>query len=77
MTYGASRDQGLRMLREGLRLNPGSASVMIQCADSMLMLSGAAVADEASRLYERAAASEAPDAIERLYIERARLELQD
>ncbi|HSW17097.1 MAG TPA: hypothetical protein VLJ86_07720 [Ramlibacter sp.] len=77
MTYRASKEKGMLMLREGLRLNPGSAIAMIECANSMLMLMGEAAAVEASRLYERAAACDAVDALERLNIERARLELQD
>jgi hypothetical protein len=77
MTHGASRERGMHLFREGLRLRPDCASVLSDAAKGMLMLEGKASSEEADRLYERAAAVEPLDAIEHLSVERARTELQD
>lgn len=77
MTYGASRERGLQLFNEGLRLNPDSPIALIEYAAGLLMLEGDACQEEASRLYERAAACQPQDAVERLHVERARLELQE
>ena len=77
MTYGAKRELGLQLFGDGLRLNPESPIALIEYAAGLLMLEGDARQEEATRLYERAAACEPLDAVERLHVERARLELQD
>ena len=77
MTYGAKKDTGLMLFREGLKLNPDSAIGMIEYANGMVMLEGDKRMKEATRLYEQAAASEPLDATERLDVEMARVELQD
>lgn len=77
MTYGASRETGLRMFREGLRLHPRSPLGMLEAAHGLLMLEGDAARDEASRLWEQAAACVPLDAVERLHVERARAALDD
>ncbi len=76
MTYGANRETGLRLLREGLRLNR-SPLALVETANGLLMLEGDAAREEAQALYEEAAAFEPADAIERLNVERARAELDD
>ena len=76
MTYGANRETGVRLLREGLRLNR-SPLAMLEAAHGLLMLQGDEVRPEAQALYEEAAGFEPVDAIERLNVERARVELQD
>jgi tetratricopeptide (TPR) repeat protein len=77
MTYGARKEAGLRLFEDGLRLNPGSAIGLIEYANGLVMLEGEARADEATRLYEQAAASTPMDAAEWLDVERARDELRD
>ncbi len=76
MTYGANREAGLRLLREGLRLNRSPLALM-ETANGLQMLEGDAAREEAQALYEEAAGIEPVDAIERLNVERARAELQD
>lgn len=77
MTYGARKDTSLALFREALRLHPGSAIAMTEYANGMVMLEGDKRMKEATGLYEQAAASEALDAMERLDVDMARVELQD
>ena len=77
MTYGAKKDTGLALFRQALALNPGSAIAMTEYANGMVMLEGDTRMKEATRLYEQAAASDPLDAMERLDVEMARVELQD
>ena len=77
MTYGARKDTGLALFKEALKLNPGSAIAMTEYANGMVMLEGNKRMKEATRLYEQAAATEALDAMERLDVDMARVELQD
>ncbi|SFC16939.1 hypothetical protein SAMN05216344_11094 [Polaromonas sp. OV174] len=77
MTYGAKKDLGLALYKEGLKLNPGSAIAMTEYANGMVMLEGDKRMKEATQLYERAAACKALDAMERLDVEMALAELQD
>ncbi|WHZ10383.1 MAG: putative tetratricopeptide repeat family protein [Burkholderiaceae bacterium] len=77
MTYGAKKDAGLALFNEALRLNPGSAIALIEYANGLVMLEGDAKIDEATRLYEQAAAAKPLDAAERLDVEMAKTELQD
>jgi hypothetical protein len=76
MTYGAKHDIGLRMIREGLRLNAGSAAMLMEGAHALLLLEGETASEEATHLYEQAAHCEPLDAVDQLHIERARVELQ-
>ena len=77
MTYGAKKDTGLKLFQEALKLNPGSAIGMIEYANALVMLEGDKRMKEATQLYEKAAASEPVDAMERLDIEMARAELEE
>ena len=76
MTYGAKRDIGLRMIREGLRLNPGSAAVLMEAAKALVLLEGEAASEEAAALWAQAAGRDPLDAVERMHVERARVELK-
>ncbi len=76
MTYGAKRDEGLRLFRKALELNPDSAIARIEYANAMVMLDGKKALKEAEALYAQAAECEAMDAMERLDIELARSELE-
>lgn len=77
MTYGVSRDIGLKLFREALRLNPGSPLVLLEAGHGLLMLNGDEAIEEARQLYERAACCEPRDAIEQLVVRRARMEMHD
>ncbi|HZN47252.1 MAG TPA: hypothetical protein VFB71_06485 [Ramlibacter sp.] len=75
MTYGARKDTGLQLFEEALRLHPHSPIALIEYANGLVMLEGEQKMAEATRLYERAAALEPVDAMERLNIALARTEL--
>lgn len=75
MTYGASADTALAHLQEAQRLAPESAAVLHECASALVQLDGEARLAEATRLLERAARLTASDAVERLWVELARLDL--
>jgi tetratricopeptide (TPR) repeat protein len=77
MTHGANKETGLRLFQDGLKLHPGSAIGMIEYANGLVMLEGAARTADATRLSERAAALEPADARERLDVELARAGLSD
>ena len=77
MTYGVKKDTSLALFKQALTLNPGSAIGMTEYANGMVMLEGDKRMKEATRLYEQAAACEPLDAMERLDVEMARVELQD
>lgn len=77
MTYGAKKDTGLALLQEALKLNIESAIGMIQYANAMVMLEGEKMMKEATRLYQQAAAAQPMDAMERLDVEMAKVELEN
>ena len=77
MAYGARKDTGLALLQQALNLNFESAIGMIEYANAMVMLEGDKMMSEATRLYQQAAAATPIDAMERLDVEMARVELQD
>ncbi|NMM89748.1 hypothetical protein B2J88_36350 [Rhodococcus sp. SRB_17] len=77
MTYGAKKEKGLQLFAEALKLNPGSAIARIEYANALVMLEGDKRMDEATALYEQAAAMEPRDAAEHLDVDLARAELQD
>ena len=77
MTYGAKKDTCLALLQQALKLNFDSALGMIEYANAMLMLEGEKVLHEATRLYQQAAAAKPLDAMERLDVELAKVELED
>ena len=76
MTYGAKKDTGLALLQQALKLNFESAIGMIEYANAMMMLDGDKMMKEATQLYQRAAAAQPMDAMERLDVEMARVELE-
>lgn len=77
MTYGAKKDTGLALLQQALKLNFESAIGMIEYANAMLMLDGEKMLKEATRLYQQAASAKPLDAMERLDVEMAKVELAD
>jgi len=76
-TQGASKDTGLAMYKQALKLNPSSAIAMIEYANGLVMLEGDKKMKEAEKLYAEAAACEPKDAMERLDVEMAKAELED
>ena len=76
MTYGAKKDTGLALFQQALKLNFASAIGMIEYAHAMLMFDGDKMMHEATRLYQQAAAAEPMDAMERLDVEMAKVELE-
>ena len=77
MAYGASKNAGLGLFNQALRLNVASAFGMLEYAHAMLMLDGEKMLTEANRLYQLAACAQPMDAMERLDVEMARAELAD
>jgi tetratricopeptide (TPR) repeat protein len=77
MTYGAKKDQGLKLFQEAIKLNPSSAIAMVEYANGLVMLEGDKKMKDATKLYEQAAACKAQDAMERLDVEMAKAELED
>jgi tetratricopeptide (TPR) repeat protein len=77
MTYGARKDISLKLFEKALSLTPDSAIAKIEFANALVMLDGDRSMDEATRLYQLAAAAKARDAMQRLDIEMAKAELAD
>jgi tetratricopeptide (TPR) repeat protein len=77
LTYGASRDAAQQHFQRALELAPDSAIYAVEYANALVMMHGKSRMAEAVKLYERAAASEAMDAMERLDVAMAQAELAD
>lgn len=77
LTYGAKKDEGIKLFKKALDLNPNSAIARIEYANALVMLDGKKKMDEAVKLYEEAAAFDAIDAMERLDVQMAQDELED
>lgn len=77
LTYGASKDEGVAHFRSAIKLNPHSAIARIEQANGLVMMFGKGRLEEATRLYEEAAACTPMDAMERLDVELAKSELAD
>lgn len=76
-TQGASKDTGLSMFKQALKLNPDSAIAKIEYANGLVMLEGDKKMKEAEKLYAEAAECEPKDAMERLDVEMAKAELEE
>ena len=76
VTYGAKKDAAIEHFQKALKLNPDSAIARIEYANGLIMLFGKSRLDEATKLYEQAAACKPVDAMERLDVERAKAELE-
>ena len=75
MTYGASKEEGVKHFRKGIELAQTSPSALMEYADGLLMMYGKDRTAEAVELYEKAAAMEPADALERLDVELAKSQL--
>jgi tetratricopeptide (TPR) repeat protein len=76
-TQGASKDAGLSLYKQALKLNPDSAIAKIEYANGLVMLEGDKKMKDAEKLYAEAAACEPMDAMERLDVEMAKAELEE
>ncbi len=77
MTYGANKDIGMALFKKALKLNFYSTLGMIEYANAMMMFGGDKMIKEATHLYQLAAETEPIDAMERLDVEMAKIELDD
>lgn len=77
LTYGASREAGVKHFETALKLNPHSAIARIEYANGLVMMFGESKLAQATKLYEQAAACPPADAMERLDAELAKSELAD
>jgi hypothetical protein len=75
LSYGASRDAGLKHFETALRLHPDSPIAHLEYARGLRLLAGPEKAPQVRRLLEQAAKIEPADAMERLDCEAARREL--
>lgn len=76
MTYGAKKDSALEHFQKAVKLNPESAIARIEYANGLILLFGKSRIDEATALYEEAAAMKPMDAMERLDVGLAQKELE-
>lgn len=76
LTYGAKKESALRHFEQAAKLCPHSPIVHIEHANGLILLFGKARIDDATRLYEKAAAADPADAMERLDVEHAKGELE-
>jgi tetratricopeptide (TPR) repeat protein len=76
MTYGAKKDAAVEHFEKAAKLNPESAITRIEYANGLILLFGKSRIDDATALYEEAAATKPMDAMERLDVELAKSELE-
>ncbi|MEI6591680.1 MAG: hypothetical protein WCL47_00470 [Holophagaceae bacterium] len=77
LTYGAKEKIGLEHYRTCLELFPESAIYRIEYANGLVLLKGRSGRKEAEALYREAAAAQPMDAMERLDVELAKVQLED
>jgi tetratricopeptide (TPR) repeat protein len=75
MTHGARKQTGLDLYQRAMALNPDSAITLAEVAQGLVMLEGSKAAEQAAQLLRQAAAFQPLDAMERLYVESARMSL--
>jgi tetratricopeptide (TPR) repeat protein len=75
LTYGAKREAGEEWLRKALKLAPDSPIAHVEAANGIVLLHGKKALEEASSLYEQAAAIKPRDAMECLDVATAKAEL--
>jgi tetratricopeptide (TPR) repeat protein len=76
MTYGAKKESAIDYFQNALKLFPESPIAHIEYANGLMLLFGKSRIDEATKLYEKAAAAKPMDAMERLDVELAKSELE-
>ena len=76
MTYGAKKGSAVENFQKAIKLFPESAIAHIEYGNGLIMLFGKGKIDEATALYEKAAAMKPMDAMERLDVDLAKSELE-
>ena len=76
LTYGARKEAAEEHFRTAARLAPDSPIVLVERANALVMMHGKKALEEATALYEKAAAMQPRDAMEKLDVEAARAELE-
>lgn len=76
VTYGAKKDSAVEHYEKAIKLFPEAPIVYIEYGNGLLMLFGKGRIAEATKLYEKAAATKPLDAMERLDVEHAKSELE-
>ena len=76
LTYGAKKDAAIEHFEKAVKLNPESAITRIEYANGLILLFGKGRIDDATALYEEAAAMKPQDAMERLDVGLAQAELE-
>jgi len=76
LTYGAKKESALAYFEQAMKLFPESAIIRIEYANGLIRLFGKSRLDDATKLYEAAAAARPHDAMERLDVEHAKEELR-
>ena len=76
LTYGAKRESALEHFQRAVKLFPESPIVHIEYANGLIRLFGKTRIDDATRLYQDAAAAKPADAMEHLDVELAKSELE-
>lgn len=76
VTYGAKKDSAVEHFEKAIKLFPESPIAHIEYGNGLLRLFGKGKIDAATKLYEKAAALKAADAMERLDVELAKSELE-
>ena len=76
MTYGAKKESAQDCYQKALKLFPESPIAHIEYGNGLMLLFGKSKIDEATKVYEKAAACKPADAMERLDVELAKSELE-
>ena len=76
LTYGAKKESALKHFEQAVKLFPEAPIMYIEYANGLIRLFGKARIDDATKLYEKAAAATPADAMERLDVELAKSELE-
>jgi tetratricopeptide (TPR) repeat protein len=76
VTYGAKKDSAIDCFQKAVKLFPESPIAHIEYANGLMLLFGKGKVDDATKLYEKAAAGKPADAMERLDVELAKAELE-
>lgn len=77
ITYGAKKETGLALFKQALQLDPGPPMSLIDYANGLVMLEGDKKIKEATQLYQQTVASQPQDALERIGVALAWVELQN
>ena len=77
MTYGVKKETSLKLFQQVLLLTPKAPNAIMEYANALVMLEGDKRAEEATRLYKKAAGIKPMDAKERLEVDLAQADLAE